>query len=86
MVTKYLYDTTDVCGLNGYNESSAFEENQFQQSFTRCTLIDIKVVSQNTALYHIYEKKFLEIFLVAINLENYIKNSLRCTLATELGK
>ena len=55
MVTKYLYDTTDVCGLNGYNESSAFEENQFQQSFTRCTLIDIKVVSQNTALYDIYE-------------------------------
>ena len=55
MVTKYLYDTTDVCGLNGYNESSAFEENQFQQSFTRCTLIDIKIVSQNTALYDIYE-------------------------------
>ena len=72
MVTKYLYDTTDVCGLNGYNESSAFEENQFQQSFTRCTLIDIKIVSQNTALYDIYE---VEIFLVAINLENNIKNS-----------
>ena len=63
MVTKYLYDTTDVCGLNGYNESSAFEENQFQQSFTRCTLIDIKVVSQNTALYDIYEEEiFRNIF------------------------
>ena len=83
MVTKYLYDTTDVCGLNGYNESSAFEENQFQQSFTRCTLIDIKVVSQNTALYHIYE--------VFRNIPSGYKSGKQyqefsCTLATEVDK